>query len=81
MRLPGLFRKERTTIKNADAQDHAEKLLAESLRLLSQVCTKVADAIESQRLSRQGYAHNTYLRRTDSTQEPGDSDVTKKSHE
>ncbi|GEN05086.1 hypothetical protein MFU01_01230 [Myxococcus fulvus] len=79
--MPGLFRKERSTIKNADAQDHAEKLLAESLRLLSQVCTKVADAIESQRLSRQGYAHNTYLRRTDTTQERGEADVTKKSHE
>ncbi|WP_338869821.1 hypothetical protein [Myxococcus stipitatus] len=71
MKLPGLFRKERTTIAPADAQDHAEKLLAESLRLLGQVCTKVADAIESQRLSRQGYQHNTYLRRTD---EPGDAE-------
>lgn len=65
MKLPGLFRKERTTIQAADAQDHAERLLAESLRMLGQVCSKVADAIESQRLARQGYSHNTYLRRTD----------------
>ncbi|MCP3102014.1 hypothetical protein LZ198_24410 [Myxococcus sp. K15C18031901] len=70
MKLPGLFRRERTTIATADAQDHAEKLLAESLRLLGQVCTKVADAIESQRLSRQGYPHNTYLRRADKENEP-----------
>ncbi|WP_426749370.1 hypothetical protein [Myxococcus sp. Y35] len=65
MKLPGLFRKERTTIQAADAQDHAERLLAESLRMLGQVCSKVADAIEAQRLSRQGYTHNTYLRRAD----------------
>jgi hypothetical protein len=37
------------------AQDHAEKLLAESLRLLGQVCGKLADAVEAQRLSRAGY--------------------------
>lgn len=73
MKLPGLFRKERTTIQAADAQDHAERLLAESLRMLGQVCAKVADAIEAQRLSRQGYPHNTYLRRTD-----GDEDDTVK---
>lgn len=80
MKLPGLFRKERTTIAAADAQDHAEKLLAESLRLLGQVCTKVADAIESQRLSRQGYAHNTYLRRTDHGAD-GPGDLEKKPQE
>lgn len=73
MKLPGLFRKERTTIQAADAQDHAERLIAESLRMLGQVCAKVADAIEAQRLSRQGYTHNTYLRRTD-----GDEDDTVK---
>ncbi len=71
MKLPGLFRKERTTIQAADAQDHAERLLAESLRVLGQVCAKVADAIESQRLARQGYSHNTYLRRTDGEGEDG----------
>lgn len=41
--------------------------------MLGQVCAKVADAIEAQRLSRQGYPHNTYLRRTD-----GDEDDTAK---
>lgn len=70
MKLPLLFRRDRTVIKRADAQDQAEKILAESLRLLSQVCTKVADLIETQRLERSGYSQNTYLRRLD--QAPGD---------
>ncbi|HEX8820855.1 MAG TPA: hypothetical protein VF794_13090 [Archangium sp.] len=68
MKLTQLFRRDRTVIKRADAQDQAEKILAESLRLLSQVCTKVADLIETQRLERSGYSQNTYLRRLDNQQ-------------
>jgi hypothetical protein len=52
-------------IPSANAQDHAERLIAESLRMLGQVCSKVADAIEAQRLERNGYAHNSYLERLD----------------
>jgi len=63
--LPSLFRRERTIIKRADAQDQVEKVLAESLRVLSQVCTKVADLIEAQRLERSGYSQNTLLQRLD----------------
>jgi hypothetical protein len=73
MKLTQLFRRDRTIIKRADAQDQAEKLLAESLRLLSQVCTKVADLIETQRLERAGYSNNAYLRRLDN-QQPGDAE-------
>lgn len=73
MKLPLLFRRDRTVIKRADAQDQAEKILAESLRLLSQVCTKVADLIETQRLERAGYSqNNTYLRRLDTPPASGD---------
>jgi hypothetical protein len=68
MKLTQLFRRDRTVIKRADAKDQAEKILAESLRLLGQVCTKVADLIETQRLERSGYSHNTYLRRLDEQQ-------------
>jgi hypothetical protein len=68
MKLTQLFRRDRTVIKRADAQDQAEKILAESLRLLSQVCTKVADLIETQRLERAGYSNNAYLRRLDKQQ-------------
>ncbi|MBJ6761046.1 hypothetical protein DRW03_31360 [Corallococcus sp. H22C18031201] len=71
MKWPLPFRKERATIQSVDAKDHAERLLAESLRMLGQVCAKVADAIEAQRLERQGYAHNTYLERLDRPR-PGD---------
>lgn len=68
MKLPLLFRRDRTIIKRADAQDQAEKVLAESLRLLGQVCSKVADLIETQRLERAGYSQNTYLRRLDTAE-------------
>lgn len=53
-------------LKPADAQDQVEKLLAESLRLLSQTAAKVADLIEAQRLQRAGYeSQNVLLRRLD----------------
>lgn len=71
MKLPLLFRRERTLAK-ADAQDQAEKLLAESLRLLGQACSKVADLIEAQRLERQGYSEqNQLLRRLDEPSDEG----------
>ncbi len=69
-----LFRRDRTVIKRADAQDQAEKILAESLRMLSQVCTKVADLIETQRLERAGYSNNAYLQRLDNPQKPGEAE-------
>ncbi|MFE8595815.1 hypothetical protein [Archangium violaceum] len=74
MKLTQLFRRDRTVIKRADAQDQAEKILAESLRLLSQVCTKVADLIETQRLERAGYSNNAYLQRLDNPPKPGDAE-------
>ncbi len=65
MKLP-LFHRDRTIIKRADTQEQVEKLLAESLRLMGQVCTKVADLIETQRLERAGYAkQDPTLRRLD----------------
>ncbi len=65
MKLPQLFRRERTLAK-VDAQDQAERLLAESLRMLGQVCTKVADLVEAQRLERRGYSQQLHsLRRLD----------------
>ena len=48
-------------------------MLAESLRRAGQVCTKVADLIEAQRLERAGYSQsNTYLRRVDTPPASGD---------
>lgn len=72
MKLPMLFRRDRSVLKPADAQDQVEKLLAESLRLLSQTASKVADLIEAQRLQRAGYeSQNVLLRRLD-TPRPGE---------
>jgi hypothetical protein len=69
MKLPLPFRRDRSILKRPDAQDQVEKVLADSLRTLGQVCSKVADLIEAQRLQRQGYSQqNDFLRRLD--QEP-----------
>ncbi|HLL54028.1 MAG TPA: hypothetical protein VK447_10800 [Myxococcaceae bacterium] len=66
MKFPELFKREKSPAAAREAQDRAEKLLAESFRLLSQVCTKMADFIETQRLQRAGYeAQETYLERLD----------------
>jgi hypothetical protein len=65
MRLPSLFRKESELTAQA-AQDRAEKLLVESFRLLSQLCSKVADMVEAQRLSRAGFEEqDKFLERMD----------------
>ena len=80
LRLPGmkfsLFRRQRTVIERAAAKDQVEKALADSLRVLGQVCTRVADVIETQRLERAGYSQNTLLRRLDT--EPGTKPPEKK---
>jgi len=65
MKFPLIFRRLDAITGNA-AQDRAEKLLAESLRLLGQFCAKMADAVEAQRLARAGYSQQgEFLERTD----------------
>jgi hypothetical protein len=71
MRFPELFKREKSPAAARDAQDKAEKILAESFRLLSQVCSKLADVIETQRLQRSGYApQEKYLERLDEKGQP-----------
>ncbi|WP_224241959.1 hypothetical protein [Hyalangium gracile] len=71
MKVPLLFRRDRTVLKRPDAQDQLEKVLADSLRTLGHVCAKVADLIEAQRLERQGYAQQQdTLRRVDQEKAP-----------
>lgn len=68
MKLPDLRGGEKSSGRASRlvAQDRAERLLAESFRLLSQLCGKVADLIETQRLQRQGYqAQGKWLERLD----------------
>lgn len=65
MKFP-LFRRERSNAAMKERQDQAERLVAESFRLLGQVFSKLADAIEAQRLGRSGYPEQEqYLERVD----------------
>lgn len=65
MKFPLFPWKDRSLAKEA-AQDQAEKLLVESFRTLSEMCTKLADFIETQRLQRQGYEEQgKFLERLD----------------
>jgi len=46
--------------------DQAERLLVETFRTLSTLCTRVADMVESQRLTRAGYREQgRFLERLD----------------
>lgn len=65
MKFP-LFGGKDRSIQKQQAQDQAERLLVESFRTLSQVCSRFADFIETQRLARQGYEEQgRYLERLD----------------
>ena len=62
--------KDRSLAQKA-AQDQAEKLLVESFRTLSQMCGKLADFIETQRLQREGYdQQGKFLERLDEKNKP-----------
>lgn len=68
MKLPDLFRREKPDAGPLPltTQDRAERLLVESLRFLSQTCSKVADLIETQRLERRGFdPQGKWLERSD----------------
>ena len=66
------FREKDRSLAQKAAQDQAEKLLVESFRTLSQMCTKLADFIETRlRLERQGYENQgKFLERLDESQHP-----------
>ena len=54
MRFPW-FPFRRQEVGPLPAQEQAERALAESLRTLAHVCTRVAELLESERLRRKGY--------------------------
>lgn len=65
MKLTQLFRRQNTAIRRA-GQDQAEKLLADSFRTLGQVCGRLADFIDSQRLAKAGFEdQGKFLERLD----------------
>jgi len=72
MRLLRLFRAGRDILPvGPDAQDQVERLLAEAFRTLGAVCTRAAELVEAQRLSRSGYgAQGKFLERLDRPPEP-----------
>ena len=66
-----IFRSDRSVVKRGDGQDQVEKLVAESLRKVGELCGKVADLIETQRLARAGYgSQDVKLRRLDTDEAP-----------
>jgi hypothetical protein len=70
MKFPLIFKRENSSAAARARQDKAEKLVAESLRVLGQVFSKLADAVDAQRLTRAGYAEQEkFLKRTESKDE------------
>jgi hypothetical protein len=67
MKLPSLFRRERENdVLEKVAADRADRLLAETLRLMGQVFSKLADLVEEQRLQKSGtLEQDRYLERLD----------------
>jgi hypothetical protein len=72
MRLPRLFRAGRDLVPLGQAaQDQAERLLAETFRMLGVLCARVADQVEAQRLARSGYGdQGKFLERLDRPVDP-----------
>lgn len=56
MRLPVLFRRERSEAARRERQEELDRLLTEGLRTLSGLLARLADHVEQQRLARRGYA-------------------------
>ena len=66
MKFPLFFGRERSTAAARARQDRFERAIADGLRVFGQLCTKLADAVETQRLTRSGYKdQERFLERTD----------------
>src|SRR5215469_14734442 len=77
MKFPLPIRDRTSTIVSRAIEDRTEKLLAESLRLFSQFCAKMADLVESQRLARAGFGRqDKFLERLDYSQPGGSATAT-----
>jgi len=70
MKFPLIFSREKSSVAARARQERLEKALSDSLRMLGQMCTKLADLVEAQRLSRAGYTEQErFLERTDRKKE------------
>jgi hypothetical protein len=66
VKFPSLLRVRERFLAPLGHPDQAERLLVETFRTLSTLCTRVADMVESQRLTRAGYREQgRFLERLD----------------
>ena len=66
VKFPSLLRVRERLLAPLGQTDQAERLLVETFRTLSTLCTRLADRVESQRLTRAGYRdQGRFLERLD----------------
>ena len=66
MRLPLLFRREKSDASKREKTEEVEKVLTGTLRSLATALTSLANTIERRRLARAGYEkQEKFLERTD----------------
>jgi len=71
VKFPSLLRVRDRLLAPLEHQDQAERLLVETFRTLSSLCTRLADMVESQRLNRAGYqGQGRFLERLDRAAAP-----------
>jgi len=66
VKFPSLLRVRERLLAPLGQTDQAERLLVETFRTLSTLCTRLADMVETQRLTRAGYRdQGRFLERLD----------------
>ena len=71
VKFPSLLRVRERLMAPLGQTDQAERLLVETFRTLSTLCTRLADMVESQRLTRAGYRdQGRFLERLDRRASP-----------
>jgi hypothetical protein len=71
VKFPTLSRVRERFLAPRGQTDQAERLLVETFRTLSTLCTRLADMVESQRLTRAGYRNQgRFLERLDRSAPP-----------
>lgn len=75
VKFPSLLRVRERLLAPLAHPDQAERLLAETFRTLGTLCTRLADMVESQRLTRAGYhEQGRFLERLDRGAHPSKPD-------
>ena len=71
VKFPSLLRVRERLMAPLGQTDQAERLLVETFRTLSTLCTRLADMVETQRLTRAGYRdQGRFLERLDRRASP-----------